>query len=98
MKKLFLIFTLLLFVGCASYIPVGGLFVEGKAGLQDNGGPATKTGEACMKSYLGLIAVGDASVEAAKASAGITKVSTIDYKVENVLGLIGQYCTVVSGE
>ena len=98
MKKLVLISMLVLITGCATYVPYGSLFVEGKQGLQDNGGPATKSGEACMHSYLSFIAVGDASIEAAKLSAGISKVSTIDYRVENVLGLYGSYCTVVTGE
>jgi len=97
-KTLFLLGALALLSGCASYYPHGFYSTSGKMGVQDNGGPTTKTGKACMKSILGLAASGDASVEAAKANGNITKVSTIDYEVDNLLGVYGTYCTVVKGE
>ncbi len=98
MKKTILFGILLLLSGCASFVPMGSLYSEGKLGLQDNGGSGTKVGRACVHSVLALFAVGDGSIEAAKASAGITKVSIVDYEVQNILGIFGDYCTVVKGE
>ncbi len=57
-----------------------------------------KKGEACAMSILGLVAVGDASIEGAKKDGGITKVATVDHSTLNILYLYGQYCTVVHGE
>ena len=64
-------------------------------------GPAqsgAKTGEACAMSILGIVAVGDASVEAAKAEGGVSKVSTVDYAQFGILGIYANTCTVVKGE
>jgi hypothetical protein len=99
MKKVLYACLLLFFVtGCASFHPLGGYAVDGKLGAQDNGGSTPKMGKACMRSILGLVASGDASIQAAKANGNIKKVSTIDYEVENILGVVGHYCTVVRGE
>jgi hypothetical protein len=97
-KALGLLSALLFLSGCASYQPMGAFFTSGKMGVADNNGPASKTGKACMKSILGLAASGDASLAAAKAAGNISKVSTVDYEVENILGIYGTYCTVVKGE
>jgi hypothetical protein len=59
---------------------------------------ATVTGQSCAQSFLGLIAVGDASIGAAKAKANITTVSAVDHQSTNLLGLYAQYCTIVSGK
>lgn len=57
-----------------------------------------KTGTACAKSILGWVASGDASIEAAKKNGAITQVSTVDHSMENTLGIIAEYCTVVTGK
>lgn len=93
-----LLLLILLLSGCASYKPFGRYATYGKMAVKDDNGPASKTGKACMKSILGLVAVGDASVEAAKANGHITKTSSVDYEVDNLLGVYGTYCTVVKGE
>lgn len=84
--------------GCATYYPTGSLYTEGKMGVQASGNTTDKEGRACMKSVLGAVAWGDASVEAAKREGGIQTVSTIDYEVENILGIYGKYCLVVRGK
>ena len=89
--------------GCAGMGSIGGSAVPGglysKSKLPVSGvpGPDASTGEACATSILGLIATGDASVSAAMANGGITDVSTVDYKIENILGIYATYCTVVKG-
>ncbi len=87
-----------LLAGCATYNPQGSLYNGVKTGMTANNNvSAVKTGQACSNSYLGLIAVGDASIESAKANGGITNVATINYTTNNVLGIYGEYCVVVSG-
>jgi len=57
-----------------------------------------KVGTATATSILGLIATGDASIEAATRNGGITKVKYVDYSVKNILGLFGEYTTTVYGD
>ena len=89
----------LILSGCASYSPIGLAYTSGTTGLTANNNvKSTLRGEACVKSFVSLFTFGDASIDAAKHSAGITKVATVDYDVMNVLGVYGEYCTVVKGE
>lgn len=85
--------------GCATYAPLGVVYNSGTTGVSANSSvKPVKTGTACVKSFVGLLALGDGSIAAAKAEGGISRVSTVDYDVFNVLGVYGQYCTVVRGE
>ena len=77
---------------------MGIIFTEVKYGdFATTSTAATKEGKACASSILGWVATGDASVTAAKAAGGITNVSTIDHTAKNILGIIGEWCTVVKG-
>jgi hypothetical protein len=58
---------------------------------------STKEGKACGQSILGWVATGDASVAAAKAAGGITTVAEVDHSAKNILGIIGEWCTIVKG-
>ena len=104
MKKTFAIFTacaILLFVmGCATSFPVGSLYTQLKlpVDVTGNTGTATKVGKATCISVLSLVAIGDASIEAAKQEGGITKVYHVDWDVENILGVYGKYKVTVYGE
>jgi len=105
MKKLLVALAVVgILGGCASTQPVGivysgGNFYNGSTIVDASvKGAATKNGQACASSVLSLVAVGDNSVEAAKKDGGITKVTSINYNVENVLGIYGTYCTEVKGE
>lgn len=102
MKKLIIIsiFVTGLLNSCASYGPLGAIYTAGTTGLSANNDvKSLKTGRACMTSVIGVVAAGNASIVAAKADGGITKVATVDYNVTNVLlGLYGRYCTVITGE
>lgn len=87
--------------GCATAAaPTVGLWFTDVKGPVDAGeGTATaKTGQACAKNLLGLVAQGDASIEAAKEAGGIDRVTTVDHKTTSILGLYAQFCTVVYGE
>ena len=57
----------------------------------------TKEGKACGTSILGAFAQGDASIVAAKANGGITKVSSVDHYAKSILGIYGEWCTIVKG-
>jgi hypothetical protein len=58
---------------------------------------ATKEGKACASSILGWVSSGDASVTAAKAAGGITTVASVDHTAHQVLGIVGEWCTIVKG-
>lgn len=56
-----------------------------------------KTGEACARSWFGVYTVGDASVATAARNGGITRVTHVDQRFENLGGVLGTYCLVVTG-
>lgn len=59
----------------------------------------TKVGEAKATGFLGVLFFdADASIRTAAKNGGITKISTVDIKQENVLNLIVTYTTIVTGE
>ncbi len=103
MKHMFGIMALgviaVLLAGCATPYPTGFLFTEVKLpaiATANKGGD--KVGVSECTSILGLIATGDASIEAAAKSAGITKIHSVDWEAKNILGIYGVYKTVVRGE
>lgn len=61
-------------------------------------GAAGKTGQACISSILGVVATGDASLEAAKKAGGITTISHVDHEQFSVLGVYATSCTIVHGQ
>lgn len=96
----FLGFCLLNLTGCMGVAsPVlGWVYTDAKFGDEaENGVAATKTGKACAQSYLTMFATGDASVDTAKANGGITQVSAVDHSAKNILGIFGEFCTIVKG-
>jgi hypothetical protein len=59
---------------------------------------STKVGTAQASSILGWVATGDASIQAAAKSAGITKISHVDAESMSILGLYATYKIYVYGE
>ena len=58
-----------------------------------------KVGKSSGMGYLGVLVFGvDASVQTAAKNGGITKISTVDFKRSDILGLIQTYETIVTGE
>jgi hypothetical protein len=98
--------SLLFLNGCATAVPsaqsgrVNGALYENYSGplWVTSNTAGTKSGSASASSFLGLFATGDASIQAAAASAGITKIQHVDQKVQKVLGLWAQYTVTVYGE
>ncbi|HSP97586.1 MAG TPA: TRL-like family protein [Candidatus Dormibacteraeota bacterium] len=66
--------------------------------IASQAGPGRKIGMAQAESYLALVAVGDASVEAACKQSGITKINTVDTKAWTILGIYSTWTTIVTGE
>jgi len=105
MKKYVTIVVLLLFAasfaGCAAAVQplTGSLYSNISAPLLV--GPSdeapTKIGTASATSILGIIATGDASIEAAAKAGGITNIHHVDYNSESTLGIIATYTVTVYG-
>lgn len=58
-----------------------------------------KKGESSGTCYLGVICLdANASIQQAAKNGGITKISTVDIKTSNVLGIIVTYTCIVTGE
>ena len=104
MKKLIsasLIALTVFFSGCATPFPVGFAFTDVQLPVMATDNPITedtKKGVSTCESFLGLIAVGDASIEEAAEEGGITKITHIDWHAKNVLGVWGTYTVTVYGE
>jgi hypothetical protein len=59
---------------------------------------STKEGVACASSILGLVATGDASLDAAKKAGGISTVNSVEYDASAfIFGVYTEVCTVVHG-
>lgn len=71
-------------------------------GQTTNPGGSAITGESCAMSILGLIAMGDWSIDAALSAAGAEgktlKNVAIDHPTMSILGLYGKFCTTVSAQ
>lgn len=63
-----------------------------------NDGIGSKRGEAMIKNIVGLVAIGDASIETAMRNGKITKVYTVDHDMMSILGVYTEWKTVVTGE
>lgn len=59
---------------------------------------STKVGSSEATSILGIVAKGDASIDAAAKSAGITKIHHVDEQSTSILGFFAKYKVFVYGE
>ncbi len=85
--------------GCISvYTPAIGILYTEVTGPVDAGGSVgSKEGRACAQSILGLVATGDASIKAAAQDGGISNIGSVDHYTRNILGILGEFCTIVRG-
>lgn len=92
----------LMFTSCASIKTpngTGGLYTNVVSTEHVTSNPmGTKVGSATSTNILGLVAIGDASVELAAKAAGISVISHVDSKKVGFLGLFNQYTIYVYGE
>lgn len=71
--------------------------VKGPVAVTSNTG-SSKVGSATATGILGLIATGDASIDAAAKKGGITKIHHVDEHATSILGIIAKYEVIVYGE
>ncbi|MBX3025071.1 TRL-like family protein [bacterium] len=76
---------------------IGLFYADVKGPIAATSTAGTKQGQSCARSILGIVATGDASIEAAKRAGGIREVSSVDHHTTNMLGIVGDFCTVVTG-
>src|SRR5499427_8550740 len=91
--------AIMFFGGCLAYTPVMGVaqtLVQGPISATAND-QSLSTGKSCAYSVLGLVAWGDASINAAKNAGQIKQVASVDFDTFNLVGISGSFCTVVSG-
>lgn len=90
MKQLGLMLAITAFMsGCSLTLPVNAT----------SNPVGSKTGSATATGFFGFIFIDqDASISKAAKNAGITRISTVDVKMVNVLGIITNYTTIVTGE
>lgn len=78
---------------------IGALYVDMKQGENVTGNTlGSKVGTSEAKNILGAVVIGDASIQAAAKSAGITKISHVDSKKMTILGIYTTHTTIVYGE
>lgn len=96
------LFLAALLTGCGAMAtsPVTGLLsTEVRGPVTATANPTySKVGTASCTSILGLVATGDASIEAASKNGGITQIHHVDYESKIILGLYATYTVIVYGE
>ncbi|MCC2637201.1 MAG: hypothetical protein K0Q68_920 [Moraxellaceae bacterium] len=102
MKRLLAASTLAIVLsGCAvANAPVNGLLyssVTGPVGVTGSADKPTKVGRSTARSFFGLYATGNASIEEAAKNGGITKIHHVDHETQVILGVVADYTTVVYG-
>jgi hypothetical protein len=90
MKNIFLsLCAAILLASCSLTLPVGAT----------SNTIGSKVGTSSGTCYLGVICLdADAGIQSAARSAGITKISTVDYRQKNMLNLIITHECIVTGE
>lgn len=105
MSLVVVLFAVMVLSGCATVqSPVPGIiFTDVKVPSNRLQAPLdsatySKAGSASCTSILGIIATGDASVDAAAKNGGITQIHHVDSDRYSILGLYSKYTTIVHGE
>lgn len=97
-----IILSATLLTSCGAFViaPVmGTLYTDVKAPITATSNTSSvKMGKASATSILGLVATGDASIETACKSAGITKIHHVDFHASSILGIVATYTVYVYGE
>ncbi len=89
----------LLGTGCVKSPVVGGIYTDVKDGLAVTGNAgSSKVGTAEVKGYVGVVAMGDASIQTAAREAGITRIHHVDYQSKSYVGVYTIYTIIVYGD
>ena len=88
--------------GCASISTpagIGAIYTDVKSGeAVTSNSLGKKVGTAKATNILGLVTMGDASIQTAAKSAGIKKISHVDSKKTSIIGIFGTYTVYVYGD
>ncbi|WP_246834503.1 TRL-like family protein [Leptospira levettii] len=89
----------MLLIQCASsgFGTQGLLYENQRISMMETGITATKEGFSCSKSYLGLVAYGDASIEMAQRQGNIKEITSIELETYNFFGIYAKLCMVTRG-
>lgn len=89
----------LLGTSCVKSPVVGGVYTDVKDGLAVTGNAgSSKVGTAEVKGYVGVVAMGDASIQTAAREAGITRIHHVDYQSKSYVGVYTIYTIIVYGD
>ncbi|WP_299101680.1 TRL-like family protein [uncultured Winogradskyella sp.] len=88
LKGAFVAFAALSLTACSITMPV----------TATSNSVGSKVGKSSATVVLGFAFDEDASIKTAAKQGGISKISTVDIKIKNVLGLIVTYETIITGE
>jgi hypothetical protein len=95
-------FAISTMVGCASArTPVTGFaYTDVKAPVTATNSKLEnlKKGTSTAKSYVGVVGMGDASIDKAAENGGITEIHHVDYKTRVILGIYAKTKTIVYGK
>lgn len=87
--------------GCATGVaPVNGVIysrVSAPLMVTGSADKPNKVGRSYARSFFGLYATGDASIETAAKNGGITKIHHVDHETQVIMGVIADYTTIVYG-
>ncbi|PJZ46927.1 TRL-like family protein [Leptospira brenneri] len=98
--RIFIFSSSFLFLfSCASsgFGTQGLLYENQRISMMETGVSASKEGIACAKSYLGLLAWGDASVELSQKNGNIREITSIELETYNFFGIYAKLCAVTKG-
>lgn len=101
MKKFFaMAFAAAVLVSCGAVkAPLSGAYTDVKDGLLVTGNAgSSKVGTATATGYVGIVALGDASIQAAAKQGGISRIHHVDYHSTSILGFVNTYTIYVYGE
>ena len=85
--------------GCVKSPVSGFAYTDIKDGMAVTGNAgSSKVGTAEVKGYVGLVALGDASIQTAAREAGITRIHHVDYQTKSYVGLYTVYTIIVYGD
>lgn len=85
--------------GCVKSPVVGAAYTDVKDGMAVTGNAgSSKVGTAEVKGYVGLVALGDASIQTAAREAGITRIHHVDYQTKSYVGVYTIYTIIVYGD
>ncbi len=82
---------------CGGLAPFGVIYNDSTLACEATGTAGNRVGKAKSVNYLGLVGIGDSSLQAAKKNGGLSTISTHDVHVKNILGIITEKTTIVTG-